>query len=280
MKGFFKISFLFLVMTLSISQCNKTTPESFIDIPDTAFLNALFEAGVDENGDGQISIGEAEATSFITIWPSNVTDLTGIEAFINLDSLRIYMNPVTTIDISNNTALRFLECTGCQLSTLDISKNIELRHLDCSGGATMSNALTSLDVSGNRALESLICSENQLTALDISNNSALISLFCGRNQLSDLDVSNNTALTKLACNNNRLTALDISNNTALTDMISCGNQLISLDISNNTGLVKIGIDNMPTLHEVCVWTTPFPPSGVVILSDYSPNVYFTTACKK
>jgi len=79
---------------------------------------------------------------------------------------------------------------------------------------------------------------------------------------------------------NPLTSFDISNNTALTDMISCGNQLISLDISNNMALVKIGIDNMPTLQKVCVWTMPFPPLGIVILSDFSPNVEFTTECNK
>jgi len=55
-------------------------------------------------------------------------------------------------------------------------------------------------------------------------------------------------------------------------MISCGNLLTELDISNNTQLVRIGFDNMPMLHEVCVWTLPFPPPGVELLMDYSLNV--------
>lgn len=61
-------------------------------------------------------------------------------------------------------------------------------------------------------------------------------------------------------------------------MISCGHRLTSLDISFNTSLVKIGIDNMPMLVEVCVWALPFHPPGVEILMDYSPNVVFTTGC--
>lgn len=280
LKASFKILFCLIILALLFSRCKKIITEEFIDFPDPAFLNALREEGVDQNGDGQISFNEAEIISTLVIRPSGISNLTGIEAFINLDTLRIYMNPLHNFDISNNTALRSLECIGCELSTLDISKNVNLLHLDCSGGAAMSNALISLDVSKNSMLKSLLCFENQLTSLDISNNLVLETLFCGRNHLSNLDLSKNLALTKLVCNNNFLTKLDISKNKALTEMVSCGNQLTSLDISKNIALVKIGIDNMPTLYQVCVWTIPFPPSDVEVWSDFSPNVYFSTQCNK
>jgi len=35
---------------------------------------------------------------------------------------------------------------------------------------------------------------------------------------------------------------------------------------------------MPSLHKVCVWEMPFPPNGVSVISDDSPNVYYTTDC--
>jgi len=35
---------------------------------------------------------------------------------------------------------------------------------------------------------------------------------------------------------------------------------------------------MPTLHEVCVWTMPFPPDGVNVDTTGSPNVFFTNEC--
>jgi len=85
-----------------------------------------------------------------------------------------------------------------------------------------------------------------------------------------------TRLTRMSCNNNLLTDLDLSGNPGLVFMISRGNRLTELDISNNMQLVKIGFDNMPMLHEVCVWTFLFPPPGVEILMDYSPNVQFIT----
>lgn len=74
----------------------------------------------------------------------------------------------------------------------------------------------------------------------------------------------------------KLTGIDLSGNPEL--MTSCGNQLASIGLSLNTRLRLIGIDNMPSLTEVCVWTTPFPPEGVRVLMDYSPNAFFTTQC--
>jgi hypothetical protein len=42
----------------------------------------------------------------------------------------------------------------------------------------------------------------------------------------------------------------------------------------NRSLEEIEIENMPTLSEVCVWSTPFPPAGVQVKKAGSPNVYF------
>jgi Leucine-rich repeat (LRR) protein len=114
----------------------------------------------------------------------------------------------------------------------------------------------------------------------VSQNHSLETLICGRNSLEQLDLSGNPSLTRLVCNNNLLTHLDLWANTALSTMICCGNQLTSLDISQHTALTKIGYDNMPMLTEVCVWTLPFPPAGVVVLREFSPNVTYTTSCSK
>jgi len=92
----------------------------------------------------------------------------------------------------------------------------------------------------------------------------------------------------LFCNDNQLTSLDVSNNLSLFFLLCGGNQLSSLDISKNTSLgswnsrwTELGLSNMPSLYEVCVWTMPFPPdvdNGFNIDTTGSPNVYFTTEC--
>ena len=229
---FRKISVIILTLCL-LSGCENSIPEAKVHIPDGAFLDALIASGVDQNGDSLISHPEAEDTEAVRLPPSGISDLTGLEAFINLDSLTITLNPLKGIDLSSNTALRYLEIT--------------------------SSELTSLDLSDNRLLEVLIC---------------------GRNSLTELDLSNNQAMHTMVCNNNLLTSLDLSPIRSLSKMISCGNQLTGLDISMHSALILIGVDNMPMLTEVCVWTLPFPPVGVTVLQGFSPNITYTGTCSK
>ena len=189
MKAILK-TLLFLLTMVILSQCEKDDPQ--VTIPDNNFLNALIELGFDTNGDGFISPAEAKAITFLAVSGNIISDLTGIEAFVNLDTLYCSFNLLTSLDVSNNTALEFLYCDFNQLTTLDVSNNTNLQELYCSD-----NQLTSLDVSINTALTYLGCYGNQLTTLDVSNNTALIYLRCGRNQLTTLDVSNNSTLAGL-----------------------------------------------------------------------------------
>ena len=87
-------------------------------------------------------------------------------------------NQLTTLDVSQNTALESLWCTDNQLTTLDVSQNIALTGLYC-----YNNQLTALDVSKNTALTVLDCYNNQLTALDVSQNTSLIWFSCTGNQI-------------------------------------------------------------------------------------------------
>jgi len=278
MNSSFHRLLVLLLVQLLFSRCEQSTPGEIVSIPDPSFLEALIEQGLDKDGDGQISIPEAESALAISLGPSNISDLRGLEAFINLNSLMVRMNPLLGLDLSGNRSLRYLVCNGCELTELDLSSNPELRYLDCSGGAAMSNRLSVLDPSGNPQLEVLICSENRIANLDVSTNGKLKTLHCGRNQIQALDVSANSDLIQLLCNNNRLKSIDLSENLNLEKLITCGNQLSRLDVTGNSRLTLIGVDNMPTITEVCVWTTPFPPEGVVVLMEFSPKVYFTTQC--
>lgn len=181
MKAIFE-TLVFIFTGLLLSQCEKE-----VTIPDDNFLNALIELGVDTNGDGIISSAEAELITFLDVGDTYISNLTGIEAFVNLDTLVCYDNLLTALDVSNNTALEFLSCPTNQLTSLDVSNNIALKYLWCGR-----NQLTSLDVSNNTALEVLNCDRNQLTTLDISNNTALgPGSFYG---FPDLDISQMSTL--------------------------------------------------------------------------------------
>jgi len=137
------------VAVVFLVQCEKDELNPLVEIPDESFLKALSASGVDKNGDGLMSRAEAEAITYLNISNWFIQDLTGIEAFVNLDTL-----------------------------------------------------------------------------------------YCWRNQLT------------------------------------------SLNISNNCLLKNLHIENLPDLHEVCVWEMPFPPTGVDVFREGSPNVYFTMDCSK
>ena len=215
MKVIYNALFLALILLVS-SQCRKEAVPDSLYIPDNNFLNALIELGIDVDADGNISPIEAEAITYLDVSSRGIADMTGIEAFVNLDTLLCGVNQLTSLDVSRSPALAVLLCYANQLIFLDISDNTDLAYLHCGD-----NRLTSLDVSNNPDLARLRCGDNRLTELDVTNIPALKELSCLRNQLTMLDVSNNTSLELLLCNTNHLTGLDVSNNPALTELY-CG----------------------------------------------------------
>ena len=214
--------------------------DDFVYIPDTAFLFALIDEGVDTNEDSLISYVEAEAVTSLNYTfyhprgeKGDITSLGGIQAFINLTTL---------------------QCDNHQLSNLDVSHNLALQELQC-----RENQLTSLDISDNPALRKVECSYNLLTSLDASNCTALESLICISNEISDLNVSNCLVLNELHISNNQLLQLDISSNKDLK-YLYC-----SRNYSNNL-----------SLGEICVWESFDPESLTEIHHDL--GVCFETDC--
>ena len=102
MKTITRVLLLALIVVV-LSQCKKDTLPS--TLPDKNFLNALIARGVDKNSDGTISAGEAAEVTFLNLNSCSISDLKGIEAFINMDSLYCSYNQLTNLDVSNNTAL-------------------------------------------------------------------------------------------------------------------------------------------------------------------------------
>ncbi len=228
-----------------------------VTIPDANFKAYLIgNTSINTNGDAEIQVSEANAFGgIIDCHFMFISDLTGIEAFINiinldcssnqltnldvatntaLTHLNCHDNRLTNLDVTTNTALTYLKCYDNQLTNLDVTTNTALTYLDC-----YNNQLTNLDVATGTALTYLDCYSNQLTNLDVATNTALTHLKCYYNQLTNLDVATNTALTYLDCTENPLTNLDVATNTALTYLSCSKNQLTNLDVATNTALVRL-----------------------------------------
>lgn len=137
-----------------------------VTIPDAIFKAYLVgNSSINTNGDSEIQC--AEATSFtgsITCNNLGINDVTGLEAFTQITGLYLFMNNLTNLDVSHNTALYILNCRYNQLTSLDLSNNLNLLDVNCSH-----NQITALDLSTQTALTEIDCSENLLTSLNVAN---------------------------------------------------------------------------------------------------------------
>ena len=167
-----------------------------------------------------------------SVGQTSLVFVTDYEGNLCVNRSRAVIDKVTEIDVQG-----LEDPTVCD----EIGYFRNLKTLDCSNNydTPVEKMITSLDVSQNTALTSLVCYYNQLTSLDVSKNTALTTLDCGSNLINSLDVTQNTVLTRLECYGNNLKSLDISNNQALT-YLNCGaNPLKTLDVSNNLLLEKL-----------------------------------------
>ena len=198
-----------------------------INFPDNNFKNALLnhDPVIDLNGDGEIQVSEAAAfVQPLHIDNKNISDMTGIKNFINLEQLVCMDNNLTTLDVSN-IPLKFLICRENQIDILNVS-NTNLFYLDCSD-----NLLTAIDMSQLTELNELHCWNNLISNLDVSALPNLWVLYCSYNQIQDLG-SLPTSLGVLLADSNLLTNINLENSTNLHTLDVSDNNLSSIDISN------------------------------------------------
>ncbi len=183
----------------------------------------------------------------------------------------------------------------------------ELKTLECE-----SNALTSLDLTGNEKLEDVYVGDNQLTEirfpkknhirhLDVSMNKLeQLDLTCckeleeitfSRSRIKNLDVHGLTALKKVYCNYGLLENLDVTGCKALTTLIVPDCRLNSLNVSGLTALkildcqesnlTELNLDGLTALEYLVCYNcslTNLDISGCPLLKhcDLGDNQYQVT----
>ncbi|MBQ4821720.1 matrixin family metalloprotease [Aquimarina sp. MMG016] len=212
---------------------------AYTAIPDANFEAALEALGYDNiSGDGQVPTENINTVTSLNVSYQSISDLTGIEDFIALETLEVYVNNLTSIDVSSISFLEHLNVSDNDLTTLDVSNNPDLRILYAGY-----NQFAAIDVSNNTELTKLYLINNSLTAIDVTNNVLLEDFQFHNNNLTTIDLSANEELDFLSGRDNNLTALDVSNN-PLLEKIWCGNNAItSFDISNNPLVTVIQMGN-------------------------------------
>ncbi len=176
--------------TLTFAQCPGIPAAGYTCVPDAAFEQALIDFNYDTEAilDGRIlTVDALAATGSLSLPNKGITDLTGLEAFLNIDA----------INLSYNTGL----------ITADLMANVNVTDVNFEG----CSSLGSLTVTGLTGLENINVYGTVLTAIDLSTNTALL-LFNAQNaSLGMIDLSANVAVTNVNLRNNNLTSVDMRN---------------------------------------------------------------------
>ncbi len=144
------------------------------NFPDAKFREYL-STNYDSDGDGKFQPGTIERLDLTDL---GIQDLTGIEYFVYLNSLSCNMNKISSLDLSHNIALTYLDASYCGLRDLDVTACVNLTDLHCN--------------------------DNQLSSLDLNQCLDLKVLWCGNNNLGSLDLSGCTKITELFINNQQI----------------------------------------------------------------------------
>ena len=98
----------------------------FTFVPDDNFEQALINLGYDNVLDDFVLMSSIDTVISLLVFNQNISDLTGIEDFVNLQILRCSGNQLTNMDLSNNSSLSRLFCGGNQITNLNLQNKQEL----------------------------------------------------------------------------------------------------------------------------------------------------------
>lgn len=205
-------------ITLFILLLTGVVQSQIVNIPDVNFKTKLLQASatnniagslkVDTNDNGEIEESEALQITMLNVNYSNISDLTGIQSFANLQNLHCAYNSLTTLNVSGMISLFDLTCNH--------------------------NSLTSLNISNSTALTDIFCNNNQLTFIDLSDvSSTLFNLNCSNNLISYFNVPNPITILEMNCGNNQITYLDLSNIKLSSSLVTFYGNPIEIIVAKN-----------------------------------------------
>ncbi|WP_319480915.1 hypothetical protein [uncultured Draconibacterium sp.] len=288
-----KIKYSILVLTLFLfascsDEITKPINDVYISIPDHHFETILIEQGIDSDGmvNQQILKTDAEEVRRLDLNLTRdfgeISDLTGIEGFVNLTLLSAARQQIEAVDLSFNTRLDTLLLQGNYLTSIDLSKNPNLilvdmlsNQLSSINGLSGATNLKKLNLSWNNleefsihnaSLEVLHISQNLLKSIDTNGAVNLKNILLTSNELVTVDFSFNTLLETMLISDNKIQNINLEQNSNLTHLYITSNSLTSLNVSNNQELVDLRVDRNPSL--TCIKIHSGQEIPTVSKSDY------------
>ncbi len=290
---------LFFTLLFSFLNLNAQTTS----IPDVNFEKKLILLGIDKNGEnGNILNSDAQAVTTLTLSGTGITNLSGLQAFVNVVTLDLGSNQFTTAPLTNLTALESLIFSGNDLiSVLDVSQNVALKILKLQSNTSVAGdaPLTSLNLANNSNLQELELNRfGNLSNLTLPVTATLTKIritfladptlnFAVCSGLKDLYIQESkvntvitlpnvfTVLEKLDFSDIKIPTIDLSNYINLKDLRLTTTYVENLILPNSTTLEKIyilihdlqGLQNfasLPNLKDLTVQSNQTTPLTVNI----------------
>ncbi len=251
MKNYTRISIfcLFAVLlcgTPALAQNEFNTEENF---PDAQFRAAVENFMGVLPGEDFTEDELRNKTGTFDFSGLGVADVTGLE----------YFDSVSIIDGSDNDITTLVDGDG-EPFLVDQENLVQIDFSD--------NLISSIDVSTNTALESIIMAGNALASIDVSDLEELEYLDVSRNNLTSVDVTENANLKQLYANDNNLATVNLENNTLLNTLQVGSNNLTSLDLTgtgfalletidaSNNNFEQVGQDSGGVTNDLILDATP------------------------
>ena len=236
------MKYLYLIIFLAIPYLSTS---QIINFPDENLKFELLnnqDPPIDTNNNGEIEITEAHNYGInenedIEIVNNQISNLSGLEQFINIERLRLYSGTYNSVNLSSFENLKYLNIGVTAIENIDLSNNPYLRSIN----VTSLNHITSLNLLNQPLLENLELNIGNLAEIDLSNNPQLKNLKVYFSNISSLDLSNQPLLEKLEIKYNNLSEIDLSNQPLLQNLELNNGNLAEIDLSNQLLLTDLNL---------------------------------------
>lgn len=214
-------------------------------VPDDVFEQYMVNQGWDDMVNDYVLTDRISGQTHVAPHPDNepVSNVIGLEGFAALEVLDLHLHTdITSVDVSQNAALREVYIYDSSVGTMDVSNNPELRVFDAQTGAC-----GSMDFTQNPLMELINMNYTHGTDIYLGTHPYLQYLAFepegGGSYMSSLDLSSCVSLNYLWLRQlPEMTSLDLSSNVNLETLYldDCG--ITDLDLSHNSNLTELRLN--------------------------------------
>ncbi|MDT0645337.1 hypothetical protein RM545_01430 [Zunongwangia sp. F260] len=189
-----------MALTAGCSSENIGLPLTYV--PDDAFESYLIQIEKDDVLDDFVLTENILNITGLSIVNNTLSDMTGIEDFVNLHYLSLFttpdMNKEYSLDVSQNKNLQLIEIGGYRINDIDLSQNPLLEDLKL-----YTTDVKEFDLKNNGLLKTLVLYNNGdhpefPLDLDFTMNPALEEIDIENTRLGEVDITKNHDLKRVA----------------------------------------------------------------------------------